>query len=59
MAYNREWVVDLLRKNGYPAEADEVLRTMPDEIERAQMVEFADKHNIFVDEMINRMGGSP
>ena len=59
MAYNRQWVVDLLRRNGYEKEADEALRTLPDEIDRAQMVEFGNKHNIFVDEMINRMGGSP
>jgi hypothetical protein len=59
MAYNRQWVVDLLRKNGYEKEADEALRTLPDEIDRAQMVEFGNEHNIFVDEMINRMGGSP
>jgi hypothetical protein len=59
MAYSRQWVVDLLRKNGYPEEADEALRTLPDEIDRAQMVEFGNRHNIFVDEIINRMGGSP
>jgi hypothetical protein len=59
MTYNRQWVVDLLRKNGYEKEADEALRTLPDEIDRAQMVDFGNKHNIFVDEMINRMGGSP
>jgi hypothetical protein len=59
MAYSRQWVADLLRKNGYQNEADEALRTLPEEIERAELVEFANKHNIFVDELVNRMGGSP
>jgi hypothetical protein len=59
MAYSRQWVVDLLRKNGYQKEADDALRTLPDEIDRPQLVEFGNSHNIFVDEIISRMGGSP
>lgn len=59
MAYSRQWVVDLLRKNGYQREADEALRTLPDEIDRAQLTEFGNAHNIFVDEIVDRMGGSP
>jgi hypothetical protein len=59
MAYSRQWLVDLLRRNGYQKEADEALRTLPDEIGRAQLVEFGNAHNVFVDEIVNRMGGSP
>lgn len=59
MAYSRQWLVDLLRKNGYQREAEQALRALPDEIDRAQLVEFGNAHNIFVDELVDRMGGSP
>jgi len=59
MAYSRQWLVGLLRRNGYQQEADEALRTLPEEIDRAQLVEFGNAHNVFVDEIVDRMGGSP
>jgi hypothetical protein len=59
MAYSRQWVVDTLRRIGYLREADEALRSLPDEIELKQLQEFGDRHGISHDELISRMGGSP
>jgi len=59
MGYSRQWVVGTLRRFGYQREADEALRVLPDDIDRKQLVEFGDQYGISVDELINRMGGSP
>lgn len=59
MAYSRQWVVGSLRRLGYQREADEALRVLPDEIDREQLVDFGNRYGISVDELINRMGGSP
>ena len=59
MPYSRRWVADILRRSGYQQEADEALRVLPDEVDRAQLEEFGDRHNIFIDEVISQMGGSP
>jgi hypothetical protein len=59
MGYSRRWVVDTLRRIGYPQEADEALRVLPDEVDPEQLEEFGDRHGIPRDELINRMGGSP
>jgi hypothetical protein len=39
MAYARQWVVDTLRRIGYPQEADEALRVLPEEIDLQQLEE--------------------
>jgi len=59
MAMSRQWVVDTLRRMGYPQEADEAARDLPDPVEVEQLREFGDRHGISRDEMISRMGGSP
>ena len=59
MAYSRQWVVDTLRRNGYPQEADEALRDLPDQVDLQQLQEFGDRHGISRDELVSRMGGSP
>ena len=59
MAYSRQWVADTLRRNGYPQEADEALRVLPEEVDRRQLEEFSDQHGISRDELVSRMGGSP
>ena len=59
MPYSRRWVSDILRRNGYQQAADEALRVLPDEVDRAQLEEFGDRHNIFIDDVISQMGGSP
>ncbi len=59
MAYSRQWVADTLRRNGYPQEADEALRVLPEEVDHRQLEEFSDQHGISRDELVSRMGGSP
>jgi hypothetical protein len=59
MAYSRQWLVDTLRRLGFSQEADEALQVLPDEIDRKQLLEFADRHGINSSTLIDRMGGSP
>ena len=59
MGYSRQWLADTLRRIGYPEEADEALRVLPDDIDLKQLQEFGDRHGINRDTLINRMGGSP
>jgi hypothetical protein len=59
MAYSRQWLVDTLRRLGFPQEADEALRVLPDEFDREQLLEFADQHGIDRSMVTDRMGGSP
>jgi len=59
MGYSRQWLVDTLRHLGFPQEADEALRVMPDEFDREQLLEFADRHGIDRSTVTGRMGGSP
>lgn len=59
MGYSRQWLVDTLRRIGYPEEADEALRVLPDDIDLKQLQEFGDRHGINRDTLINQMGGSP
>jgi hypothetical protein len=59
MAYSRQWLVDTLRRLGFPREADEALRALPDEVDRRQLLEFADRHGIDSSTLTDRMGGSP
>lgn len=59
MAYSREWLANTLRRLGFPQEADEASQVLPDEIDREQLLEFADQHGIDSSTLIDRMGGSP
>lgn len=59
MGYSRQWVVDTLRHIGYPEAADEALRILPDDIDLQQLRKFGDQHNISLDDLVSRMGGSP
>lgn len=59
MEYSRQWLVATLRRLGYPQEADDALRFLPDEVDLKQLHEFADRHGISRDELTSRMGGSP
>lgn len=59
MAYSRQWLVDSLRRLGFPQEADEALRLLPTEIDSEQLLKFADQHGIDRGMLTDRMGGSP
>jgi hypothetical protein len=59
MSYNRQQVVDFLRRLGYRQAADDAARMLPDTVSPEQFWEFAEHHQITGDEMTSRMGGSP
>jgi hypothetical protein len=59
MGYSRRWLVDTLRRLGFPQEADAALRDLPDDINREQLQEFADQHGMDRGMLTDRMGGSP
>lgn len=59
MAYNRQWLVSLLRHLGYSEQAEEALRDLPEEIDHKLLQEFADRHGIDRGMLTDRMGGSP
>jgi hypothetical protein len=59
MAYSRQWLADTLRRLGFPQEADEASQVLPDEIDREQLLAFADRHGIDSSTLTDRMGGSP
>jgi hypothetical protein len=58
MTYERQWLVDLLRRLGYTQAADHAMR-LPDQISDEQLQEFGNQHGISRGEIIDRMGGSP
>jgi hypothetical protein len=59
VAVDRQWVVDVLQRLGYREAADDAARELPDQISQQELREFGDRHGIGVDELRNRMGGSP
>jgi hypothetical protein len=59
MAYDRQWIIDQLRRLGYTQEADEAARTLPDQVSGEELMAWGDRHGISRDEIIDRMGGSP
>lgn len=58
MTYDRQWLVDLLRRLGYTKAADDAAQ-LPVQISDEQLQEFGNQHGISRDEVIDRMGGSP
>jgi hypothetical protein len=59
MAVSRQWVVDTLNRLGYPQEADEASRVLPDPVDLQRLEEFGNQHGISRGELVDRMGGSP
>lgn len=59
MSEPRQWVVDLLRRAGYPDVAQRAERELPDPVTRAEVLAFADRHGISHDDIMGRLGGSP
>jgi hypothetical protein len=59
MSFDRQWVVESLRRLGFAEEADEAERVLPSEVSEEQLLKLADRFGISRDEMISRMGGSP
>jgi hypothetical protein len=60
MDYERQWLVDILRRLGRNEAADEALREMPERLSLRQLEDFARRHGFSSkEELINIMGGSP
>jgi hypothetical protein len=59
MAQDRQWVINLLHRMGYPTAAEEAARELPDPVAMEDLVKFANRHGISRDELNSRMGGSP
>jgi hypothetical protein len=52
-------VVNILRTAGLPEMAEEALHVLPDPVDSEQVAAWAVPHGINMDELINRVGGSP
>ena len=59
MARDKQAVIDELRRLGYREAADAAVRELPDQVTQKELEEFGDRQGISVDELVNRMGGSP
>lgn len=59
MEVSRQWVVDTLLRLGYPREAEEASRVLPDPCDLGQVQKFGEQHGIYHDDLISRSGGSP
>jgi hypothetical protein len=59
MSYDRQWVIDTLRRLGYTEAADGAERELPSQPSEEQVVNFADRYGINRGELMSRMGGSP
>lgn len=59
MALDRQWIVNLLRREGYTDAAEAAERELPEQVTLDEVKAFGDKHGISHDEVISEMGGSP
>jgi len=59
MSYDRQWLVDSLRRLGYTEAAEDAARELPEQISLEEAEKFADRYGISRDEVMSRMGGSP
>ena len=59
MPNDRQWIVNMLRRLGYPDAADEAARVLPDPVSLEQIQKFADRYGISRDEVMSQMGASP
>jgi len=59
MAHDKQWLVDTLRRLGYPQAADDAARELPEQVSTEDIQRFADRVGISRDEVMSRMGGSP
>ena len=59
MQLTRQHVVDLLRRTGFSAAADEALRMLPDPVDLDEAAKWGARYGITRDELVSRMGGSP
>ena len=59
MDVDRGVVVDGLRRAGYSDAADEVVRSLPERVDRAEVLKILEPYGIHsLDNLISQMGGS-
>jgi transcriptional regulator with GAF, ATPase, and Fis domain len=60
MDYERQSIIDMLRRLGGKQAADAAARELPERFSRQELEEFAERHGISSrDELTDLMGGSP
>ncbi len=60
MDYERQWLIDVLRRLGRGPAAEDAAREMPERFSRQELQDFAERHGIQSrDELTDLMGGSP
>jgi hypothetical protein len=59
MQLTRQHVIEVLRKAGLPDMAEDALHALPDPVDSEQAAEWAIPYGINMDELVDRMGGSP
>jgi hypothetical protein len=59
MVVTRQHVIDILRTAGYTEAAEELSRTLPDELDVDDLEGILMPYGISRDELTSRMGGSP
>jgi hypothetical protein len=60
MDFERQWLIDVLRKLGRGQAAADAAREMPERFSRQELQDFAKRHGIqSQDELTDLMGGSP
>jgi hypothetical protein len=59
MAYDKQWLIEILQHLGYPREADDAARELSAEPTEEEVLKFAAEHGISRGELMDRMGGSP
>jgi hypothetical protein len=59
MSHDRQWLVNTLRRLGYPQAAEDAARELPEQVSLEEVRKFADRHGLSRDEVVSRMGGSP
>jgi hypothetical protein len=57
--YSKKHVIDILRRSGFSAVADEAAKELPDPVDSDFVQEWAWKRGITRDVFISAMGGSP
>jgi hypothetical protein len=59
MAYDKQWLIEILQHLGYVREADDAARELPATPTEEDVLKFAAEHGINRGELMDRMGGSP
>ena len=59
MQLTKQELVNVMRRAGLPELIDEALRVLPDPVDMEQLAAWGQSHGINLDDLIDRMGGSP